>query len=273
MAARKRTTSPAFQFYPKDFISSSKVQRMTPAERGHYIMLLSHYWLDNGLPDDERTLARMLGLTLAAFRKAWTGPLGECFKAIGGRLLNERLDHERKVQAEFRRKQKEKAESRWSASRGNAAALPIAASSRQSRGNASLSPSPIRNPQSAKERGTGADAPDPSALADAWNTETQPPLPRCEGLSKARESSARQRLSERTVDEWRAIYRRVNASPFLRGHNDRGWRASFDWMLKPENVLKVLEGKFDGSPTPVNRGDKTVGNEAAIQRFIDRRGA
>ena len=103
-----------------------------------------------------------------------------------------------------------------------------------------------------KERGADA-PPSPQALVDLWNQETAPPIARCRGLSKGRAAQARQRLSERSLEEWRGVYRAVNQSPFLRGDNDRGWRASFDWILKPENVLKVLEGKYEAtaaSPRP-----------------------
>ena len=45
---------------------------------------------------------------------------------------------------------------------------------------------------------------------------------------------------------------KTGKSSFLNGDNDRGWTASIDWLIKPENRLKVLEGKYD------NRQGKTV---------------
>lgn len=41
---------------------------------------------------------------------------------------------------------------------------------------------------------------------------------------------------------------RVRASPFLRGDNDRGWRASLDFLLKPESFAKLMEGAYDPAP-------------------------
>lgn len=38
---------------------------------------------------------------------------------------------------------------------------------------------------------------------------------------------------------------RIHQSPFCCGQNDRGWVATFDWFLNPENILKVEEGKYD----------------------------
>ena len=41
-------------------------------------------------------------------------------------------------------------------------------------------------------------------------------------------------------------------SSFLRGRNDRKWRASFDWIMQPGNLVKVAEGQYsDSVPTLV----------------------
>lgn len=72
--------SPAFQFYPRDWLSSWRVQSMTPEQRGGYIQLLCHAWLQNPqgtLPDDPKILAQMSGLN-----DRWTAvgrPLIEMF--------------------------------------------------------------------------------------------------------------------------------------------------------------------------------------------------
>lgn len=36
----------------------------------------------------------------------------------------------------------------------------------------------------------------------------------------------------------------INQSDFLRGKNDRGWQIDFDWLMKPNNFIKVLENKY-----------------------------
>lgn len=50
------------------------------------------------------------------------------------------------------------------------------------------------------------------------------------------------------------LFTKAEASSFLTGKNDRGWMASFDWLLKPDKMVNVLEGKHD------NKGG---GNNAA----------
>lgn len=42
------------------------------------------------------------------------------------------------------------------------------------------------------------------------------------------------------------VFRKLEASSFCKGKNDRGWRASFDWIIANQtNIVKVLEGKYD----------------------------
>lgn len=117
----KSSKSPAFQFYPSDFIGSSKVQRMPLAERGAYITLLSFAWLDHGLPTDMGELGRMVGLGRAAFSKMWNSQLHKCFVERSGKFVNLRQEEIRKAQAEYRKRQRDNAAKGWQG-RGNAVA-------------------------------------------------------------------------------------------------------------------------------------------------------
>lgn len=99
--------APAFQFFPKEFLSSSKVCRMANAEVGIYVKLLCHEWMDGSLPTDHRQLARMVGVPFRQFSRTWEGPLSECFVERNGRLVNPRLERARKEQIEYRRRQAE----------------------------------------------------------------------------------------------------------------------------------------------------------------------
>lgn len=44
---------------------------------------------------------------------------------------------------------------------------------------------------------------------------------------------------------------KANASDFCTGNNKRGWTADFDWLLKEENLVKVLEGKYSDDAAKV----------------------
>lgn len=40
-------------------------------------------------------------------------------------------------------------------------------------------------------------------------------------------------------------FRRVEASAFLTGKTTKGYKTDFNWLIRPENVAKVLSGKYD----------------------------
>lgn len=50
---------------------------------------------------------------------------------------------------------------------------------------------------------------------------------------------------ENALNQWKLFCERVSRSPFLMGQGARRWRASLDWILVEENLVKVLEGNFD----------------------------
>jgi hypothetical protein len=92
-------------------------------------------------------------------------------------------------------------------------------------------------------------------------------LPKWVGTSPKRETAARARLREQpNLGWWRRLLERVVATPFLRGENDRGWRANPDWLLKPGVAESVLEGKYDRSPRAVTprRGPPPDPNQGIV---------
>lgn len=98
--------SPAFQFYPKDFLTDRNVVLMSMQERGVYITLLCHCW-DKPLPSDVPRLAAVCGVPVASFRKLWPGIQG-CFEASPhdpSALIHPRLEREREKQEDYRRRQ------------------------------------------------------------------------------------------------------------------------------------------------------------------------
>jgi hypothetical protein len=111
------------------------------------------------------------------------------------------------------------------------------------------------------------EGPGPEALQAAWNELTPEPIPRWKQMPEARRKAARAALERRPLEEWREVFRRIGASSFCRGVNDRQWLADPDWAMrsdgkKPETAALALEGKYDdragpappGRPVDVKRG-------------------
>lgn len=100
-------------------------------------------------------------------------------------------------------------------------------------------------------KGTVAGA-TPHPLQAVWNELKAPDQPKWAETSDARKKRADARWRER--DDWPEVVRRIAASGFCRGQNDRGWRADPDWLLKPETATRVLEGRYDNRAGAVKPG-------------------
>lgn len=46
------------------------------------------------------------------------------------------------------------------------------------------------------------------------------------------------------LNTFRELFEKAEASPFLKGRNDRNWTADFNWLMNSGNMAKVLEGKY-----------------------------
>lgn len=71
------------------------------------------------------------------------------------------------------------------------------------------------------------------------------------------------RIKEYSLDDVMKAIESINYSAFLKGQNDRSWIITFDWFIKPNNFLKVLEGNYvdkearqDGNNRPNKSGGK-----------------
>lgn len=88
---------PYFPFYPRDWLSDPKVTRLPLEARGAYIHLLASMWEqgddDCGLPDDDRELARILGVSVKSWKKCRSN-LVEVLRFGSGRVTNTRLQRE-----------------------------------------------------------------------------------------------------------------------------------------------------------------------------------
>lgn len=85
------------------------------------------------------------------------------------------------------------------------------------------------------------------SVVEAWNEMAQScDLPTCR-LTDGRKAQIKTRLKDKF---WRENYRpamdAIPDRPFLLGESERGWKADFEFFLKPDTVTKILEGKYAG---------------------------
>lgn len=84
------------------------------------------------------------------------------------------------------------------------------------------------------------------AVADYNRAAAQAGWPEVRVLSKSRRASLKARMRDAGgIEGWRTALDRARASPHLCGNNDRGWTASFDFLVAQSSFTKLMEGNYD----------------------------
>lgn len=212
--------APAFQFYPKDFLSDSNVLRMSMEARGIYITLLSLAWLDGAVPVDPTELARLVNLPDKQFAKVWPS-IRVCFQERDGQLVQPRLEAERAKQADFRRRQSDRgsrgADQRW---RKHDASMAEASSS-DGAGNAQA----MLVDSSSVFSLPSASTPNPLAGAvDGGTTKPKvPPMPESIVVDEALADQA-----SAFLEKWQDVYANARYGAFYQFVPGRDWPKALD---------------------------------------------
>lgn len=81
-------------------------------------------------------------------------------------------------------------------------------------------------------------------VIDAYN-ELCGKLPKVKKLIDKRKRAVRTCMAQGfSLDDIREAFRKANETPFLTGQNKHGWRANFDFIIKPDNMQKILEDTY-----------------------------
>lgn len=126
----------------------------------------------------------------------------------------------------------------------------------------------------AHEEGTPQEA--PSQGQEPPNESKPPPIPYskimaayneiCTSFSKIISIDGKRRDAVRarwgtypSLDTFLEVFKKAEASDFMKGANDKNWVADFDWMMKATNLPKILEGKYDNGRMKNGTGSKYSG--------------
>lgn len=90
-----------------------------------------------------------------------------------------------------------------------------------------------------------------------------PKMSKVEKLIGERRSFVKARFTEYGIDKITTVLRLAGESDFLNGKNDRLFRADLEWLMRPNNFIKVLEGKYTNrerrEETPEERAKRLAG--------------
>lgn len=87
---------------------------------------------------------------------------------------------------------------------------------------------------------------------------------RCRSLSDARKKAIKARLNKYSLEDFKTVFQKAEASSFMKGNNKTNWMPSgFDWMIKDANFAKILDGNYD------DRGKTKILTDQDGQQFED----
>jgi hypothetical protein len=79
-------------------------------------------------------------------------------------------------------------------------------------------------------------------VIDQFNTICKD-LPKVEKLTEARKSAICARIKEHTIEVVAQVFNITAESNYLNGRV-KNWNANFDWVMNPNNFVKILEGNY-----------------------------
>jgi len=63
-------------------------------------------------------------------------------------------------------------------------------------------------------------------------------------INDLRKGFINSRVAEFGLNKVIEVIRMAGDSDFLNGKNDKAWKADFEWILRPQNFIKIMEGKY-----------------------------
>lgn len=81
-------------------------------------------------------------------------------------------------------------------------------------------------------------------VVDSFN-KTCTSLPKVCSLTEKRKRAIKLILKKHSLKELEMVFKKVEDSDFLNGNSDKWSGATFDWIIKESNLIKVIEGNYD----------------------------
>lgn len=117
-------------------------------------------------------------------------------------------------------------------------------------------------------------------VVDSFN-KTCTSLPQVRSLTDKRKRAIKLILKKYSLKKLEMVFKKVEESSFLNGSSDKWSGATFDWLLKESNFIKVLEGNYDDKgkynnfhsiPSyDIEEYEKNDNYENYLNNFVDKR--
>jgi len=99
-----------------------------------------------------------------------------------------------------------------------------------------------------------------------WNSRADLAFARLSVLTEARAKAIERFLKAHNLEEFEAGIEKANKSSFLKGQGNTGFKASFDWILKSDNFVKLIEGNYDDRLSALAKKPSVVLTQEQIKK-------
>ena len=94
------------------------------------------------------------------------------------------------------------------------------------------------------------------AVFEGWNSfcDSYPILAKLNEVTDERRLKLKKRYEKKSFQEFNEILKAITEQPFLLGDSEKGWKVSFDWLIKNNtNYIKVLERRYKDTQPKVRK--------------------
>lgn len=226
-----------FPWYPS--LYRADTLDLTLEQDGAYRRLIDHYMETRlPLPDNNNSLARIIGISINDFQ-AIAEQVRSKFTTKAGELHLKRCDIELNRQDSISKK------------RSNVAKAAHKKRNKNNDVEASVEQKPCKSSNTGEERrGDSKEGKPNGQLKEAFDLFVQMAkengLPTPRELTPTRIAKLKRRLADHNgMEDWKLALNKIKEGKFLKGENNRNWKASLGFLLQEEKYTKLLEGDYD----------------------------
>ncbi|QVK17753.1 hypothetical protein KHQ81_13010 [Mycoplasmatota bacterium] len=89
-------------------------------------------------------------------------------------------------------------------------------------------------------------------IKDYYNKICGEDLKKIKYITDTRKKNIKKRIEQHGKESLKIVIDKTHASDFLSGRNGKWTSCGFDWIIKKENYIKILEGTYDNNPNAKN---------------------
>ena len=237
---------PYFPMFPTDF--DADTGHLTFAEDGAYNRLLRLSWKCPGakMPEDMDWIHRRARAVTVEEKALVASVIAEFFTRSGGKIFSRRLT------SEWQKSSLAHSKRVLSGSAGGTAKALKRKETISSNAVAMLY-QPEPEPEPLREIGKPISVlvaiQHDDCIAHFNAVADQVGWPQVQKTTQPRKAALSQRIRDvGGTDAWCQAINRAALSPLLTGQTGRGWKADFDFLCKPANFTKLMEGNYDPIP-------------------------